>query len=500
MARVLLLNPNRWGRGITALWIPSHAAVLKSRGHEVRLFDATFYTDWRRQEVAYNTANQQYRPSDYDRRITLKEGVRRDLEACVHAYDPDVIFWSALSSFIHGEGEYVNIQYGHQLVESCRLPGRALKIAGGLQPTADAQAMPSRFPGVDYFIRGESEFVLADLVDRLERREELLATRGLVWRADGRVVENPPQDLIAEMDRIPPYDYSLFEDQVFLRPYNGSVVRAADYELSRGCLYTCSYCVETVIQRYYGFTARTPRGALRNASGYLRHKSAGRIFEEMHTLHRERGVTLVRCQDTNFLTIDRKTLRRVAELLERSGLGVRLYIETRPDGINRESVALLKRLKVDGVGMGIELASEAFRQHQLNRFCDKEKIVDAFRLLREAGIKRTAYNIIGLPEEDETMILETIRLNRLLDPDNVTVAFYSPYLGTTQQVKGARIQDFNDYEYDVDAQLRTLSRSTRVSHSTLEFYKRYFARLVREGLQHLEGFKQEFSHKGALTI
>lgn len=489
MAKVLFLNPNRWGRGITALWIPSHAAVLKSRGHEVRLFDCTFYKDWRHDEAAYNTANQQYKPSDYDRHIQLKEDVRRELEECVRVYDPDVIFWSAISSFIHGEGEYVNIQYGHQLVESCCLPAKALKLAGGLQPTADPESMPRRFPQIDFFIRGESEFVLADLVDRLQRREEFLATRGLVWRKDGRVVVNPPQEIVADMDCIPPYDYSLFEDQVFFRPYNGTVVRAVDYELSRGCPYTCSYCVETVIQRYYGFTERTPRGALRNPGGYLRHKSAGRAFDEMQALNRECDITLFRCQDTNFLTIDRETLLRLAQFMERSGLDVKLYIETRPDGINQESVALLKRLRVDGVGMGVELASEDFRKSNLNRFSDKDRIVEAFRLLREVGIKRTAYNIIGLPEEDEAMILETIRFNQLIDPDNVTVAFYSPYLGTEQQVKGARIQDFNDYESNVDSQLRTLSRSTRMTKETLEFYKKHFVRLVREGLEKLEELK-----------
>ena len=42
MARILLINPNKWGRGITAIWIPAHAALLKARGHKVELFDATF--------------------------------------------------------------------------------------------------------------------------------------------------------------------------------------------------------------------------------------------------------------------------------------------------------------------------------------------------------------------------------------------------------------------------------------------------------------------------
>ena len=29
MSRVLLINPNKWGRGITHIWIPTHASILK---------------------------------------------------------------------------------------------------------------------------------------------------------------------------------------------------------------------------------------------------------------------------------------------------------------------------------------------------------------------------------------------------------------------------------------------------------------------------------------
>ena len=45
----------------------------------------------------------------------------------------------------------------------------------------------------------------------------------------------------------------------------------------------------------------------------------------------------------------------------KSNLEIKLYIETRPEGINEKSIDLLKKLKVDGVGMGVELADEKFR-------------------------------------------------------------------------------------------------------------------------------------------
>ncbi len=495
MARVLLLNPNRWGRGITTIWVASHAAALKQRGHEVRLFDATFYRDWAQDEVGFNTQNLQYKPTEYEKLLVWKtEPVREALQGALDEFRPDVVFWSALSSHIHGEGEYVNIEYGEELMRGRET--EALRVAGGLQPTAAPQDTWKRFPTVDLLIGGESEFVLADLsaaVEREGRGFDRAPLGGLVWRDPaGNVVVNPRQPLLKDMDSMGLYDYSLFEDQVFLRAYNGEVVRAADYELSRGCLYACTYCVETVIQRYYGFTEVTPRGALVSAKAYLRNKSAARVYEELAWLHRERGVTLVRCQDTNFLTIDRSMLIGLADLLEPSGLALRLYIETRPEGINPASIDLLRRLKVDGVGMGIELSTQAFRERNLNRFADTGRIVTAFRLLREAGIKRTAYNIIGLAGQDEASILETIEFNRLLDPDNVTVAFYSPYLGTQQQAVSAKQDYFDDYEFGVDSQLRTVSHHPEVTKALLDFYKANFVRLVRSEASEAAALKPSF--------
>ena len=36
MAKILLVNPNKWGRGITHIWIASHSGLLK-RKHKVKM-------------------------------------------------------------------------------------------------------------------------------------------------------------------------------------------------------------------------------------------------------------------------------------------------------------------------------------------------------------------------------------------------------------------------------------------------------------------------------
>ena len=303
MTKILFLNPNKWGRGITAIWIPSHAAILKNKNHQVRLFDSTFYNNWTDDELSYNTSNLQYEPTDYGKFVKFNErDVKKDLQTIIDDYKPEIIFWSALSSHINGEGEYVNIQYGHELIRDIKTS--AIKIAGGLQPTAEPLEVFERFPCIDYFIGGESEFVLAEFVEQFNKNKEYNLVKGLIRKENGKVIINSKQALISNLDEIPHYDYSVFDQAVFFRPYNGQVIRAVDYELSRGCVYACSYCVETTIQNYYGFSETTKSGILKNANQYLRHKSANRAFNEMKEIHEKFNIELFRCQDTNFLTID----------------------------------------------------------------------------------------------------------------------------------------------------------------------------------------------------
>ena len=96
---------------------------------------------------------------------------------------------------------------------------------------------------------------------------------------------------------------------------------------------------------------------------------------------------------------------------------------------------MLEQLNVDGVGMGIEISSDSFKNNHLDRFCDTQAIKLAFKLLKEKNIKRTSYNVIGFPNQTEDDIKSTINFNAELNPDNITVAFYSPYIGTMLVIK-----------------------------------------------------------------
>ena len=92
------------------------------------------------------------------------------------------------------------------------------------------------------------------------------------------------------------------------------------------------------------------------------------------------------------------------------------------------------------------------------------------------------YNIIGLPGQTEADIKSTIKLNAHIDPDNITVAFYSPYIGTEMSQKAADQGMYSLMQDYVDGQLQTtvLDNYSDVSSETLNFYKSKFTQLVRD--------------------
>ena len=72
-------------------------------------------------------------------------------------------------------------------------------------------------------IQGESEFVLSEFASKIKNTKELKDLNG-PYKESKKVKINPRQNLIDDLDKIPNYDYSIFDDQIFLRPYNGKIV------------------------------------------------------------------------------------------------------------------------------------------------------------------------------------------------------------------------------------------------------------------------------------
>lgn len=90
--------------------------------------------------------------------------------------------------------------------------------------------------GIDILVKGEGEIVTLKILKALINRHSLSQIRNIAYRDDrGLIVETPIEEC-SILDKIPSLDYTLYPNYSAFPP---------SIEVSRGCPYSCSFCVST---------------------------------------------------------------------------------------------------------------------------------------------------------------------------------------------------------------------------------------------------------------
>jgi len=155
----------------------------------------------------------------------------------------------------------------------------ALIITGG----------PEAHPGLlelsaemDAIAIGEGEYILKEILESALNGDTWKNARGIAYRRGGRIVVNPPQEPLANLDDIP-------------SPYKTGILPATPIihiEYSRGCTNRCSYCV----------AAKAP----------YRHMSIERIEEEiLFCIENRSNIGLFAGSYLNFKDFGVQTLRLI---------------------------------------------------------------------------------------------------------------------------------------------------------------------------------------------
>ena len=183
---------------------------------------------------------------------------------------------------------------------------------------------------------------------------------------------------------------------------------------SRGCPYDCSYCFNHALAQLY-------RGKGRR----LRQMSVERVIEEVKGVQAHYPLQFVVFLDDLFIVYT-DWLRELAEEFPRQ-VGLPFFCNVRANLVTPEKVDLLKEAGCASVGMGLETGNAALRNQILNRNLSDEQIIEASRLLREAGIRLLTTNMLGLPGGSLAHDFETLALNHACRPAYANAFLYQPY-------------------------------------------------------------------------
>jgi radical SAM superfamily enzyme YgiQ (UPF0313 family) len=197
--------PGNYSEGIASI-----SATLKGEGHTVSLYHQT------------------YMPGKHEFIAKIKE------------WSPDVIGFSLRTTIMDCAAEMLG-----WLDEA--LPDIPV-ITGGYHPTlAPEEVIAIR--GVDIVSRGEGEFSLRDLLNGYDRTGAFNTGEPGFWlkRPDGSVIRNAMRPYPTDLDALPFPDLSLFD----YKNLKSNRMSTAEVIVSRGCMYSCTYCANANIRNTY---------------------------------------------------------------------------------------------------------------------------------------------------------------------------------------------------------------------------------------------------------
>ncbi len=296
--------------------------------------------------------------------------------------------------------------------------------------TTPAESM-ARVPEVDGMFVGEPEDGALAL-GALASVDELDSVPSLTFRRGGAVVPHRAHGSFTGFLTAPVPAWDLLDlSQYSLPLVNQSYVIV---ETSRGCPYTCDFCVAPIHQGHK-----------------FRERSAAAIVDEMAHMVRQHGVKFFYLWGDT-VTLNVKSFSAICEEIITRGLDIQWFGNARAD--NLQDPAFVARLKKSGcwmLALGIETESDDTRKDMMKRL-EGEKIRTALVNMRQAGIKSFGFFILGYPGEDAQALDRTIAYAIDLNPDFANFYPAVPYPGTDLYAKAKRegllaSEDWSKMEY-----------------------------------------------------
>lgn len=285
-------------------------------------------------------------------------------------------------------------------------------LIGGAHLTVVPLETMERFPVFDIGVVGEADYTIVELLNALENGSELFTVKGIIFRSNGEIIQTERPPFIRNLDELPMPAWDLLPNLAkFYCPPVHTVKRlpATLIMTSRGCPGKCTFCDRSVF------------------GNHLRANSAEYVMEMIRELYYKHGIREFQVRDDNFLAF-RPRLRELCKYLKEEKLDLVWSLAGRPDMINLEVLALLAEAGCWQIWYGVESGSQRILDF-IKKGTKVEKIKEAIRWTKEAGISTGGFFMIGLPMETPEDIEKTILFSQELDLDEAHFAFFTPYPG-----------------------------------------------------------------------
>jgi len=321
------------------------------------------------------------------------EKVESALSRAVREFDPDLVGVSLRNI------DDQNMRSPRLMVEDARETVRIVKgltkapvVLGGAGYSIFPQAA-LEFTGADMGVQGEGESAFLALLQKLKAGEELTGVPGLYLKGKGLVRE---RGFVKNLDRLRLPGPDLFAS---------GVTEGEDFwfpvQTRRGCPMGCTYCSTGLIE-----------------GRAIRKRSPARVVEWIARLNRE-GFKRFYFVDNTF-NLPPSYALQLCNGLEEASLELKWLCIIYPSKLDRELAEAMARSGCVDASVGFESGSERMLEAMNKRF-GKAEVRLACEALKEAGIRRMGFLLLGGPGEDEESVLESLEFADSLGLDRVKI-------------------------------------------------------------------------------
>ncbi len=412
--RVLFIYPNTYGMNMLPPAIALFSALLKREGHEVDIFDATYYsTDYGNDSDGSKADNLNVVPYD-DNEIGIRKKETYwldDIRNKVDSFQPDLIAISSTEDMW---------QLGMTLLEGVReykTKHKVPVIAGGVFPTF-APEVAIKGELVDMLCVGEGENALLELCYRIGKREKYDDVTNLWVKQDGSIIKNKITSPV-DINSSPIIDVSLFEEKRLYRPMAGKWYKMLPIETIRGCPYKCAYCNSpTQVDMYNDLST----------GSFFRKKRADLVYKEASYFKEELGAEYLYFWADTFLAMNNREFDEFCEMYQ--DIRLPFWMQTRPETLTDDKVERLANVGLHRISFGVEHGNEAFRKEYLGRSFKNKDLIEKLKIPHKYGVQFSVNNITGFPLETRELAMDTVELNRHIVSDNQNLYAFVPFHGT----------------------------------------------------------------------
>ena len=361
-----------------------------------------------------------------------------------------------------------NIEMTLHVVDMVKAVRPDIKIVlGGPEVSFTADELLERCPNIDYIVQGEGEEAFHDLVTALQLGNDGLdpVIPGVRGRRDGSILGSLEAVEVSDLSSIPfPYTEEDMDDLEHKIIY---------YESSRGCPFSCQYCL----------------------SG---NKNTVRFFPQERTLEElqwfiDHGVKQVKFVDRTFNCAPHHH-RPLMEFMRDSDTDMNFHLEMEPELMTEWETNILCETPPGRIQIEVGVQSTHKKTlDAINRYNDWPYIQKSIRPIIQAGRTHVHMDlIVGLPHEDFNRFGQSFNDLFSLQPHALQIGFL-------KLLKGSGVRRMREYKYVADPLAPYEVLSTHVlPYDDVRFLK--YLEDVFERFYNSERFRTTFGYIGQQLI